>query len=427
MKQARLKLAIQLCLCIPLVSPAAAAAAAAGCSKPPLLSTRALALFQGLPPRRQHCSGGGGDVADVAGRLRRSICTPALASSHHSGQGWQQQQQQQQERRHQGASAWGRREKRGLRVGPPLMMMRGGAQALEGEGKGGAGERIKVVVISGPTAVGKSALAERLAMAVEGGGEIISADSVQVYTGMDIGSNKPTDDEMAAVPYHLINLLPPTQEYSAADFADGARRAILDISSRGKLPIVVGGTGFYIQWLIYGRPGAPPPTPEAASAAQAEIDGLGGDWDAGIKRCAEVDPAYAKTLPANDWYRLRRVLEVFHTCGKPVSSFERPTGKQISYGDVPSLLAGSDFDFRCFFLFRPRLDLFNDIDYRCEVVPPIPMPRDRTSSEEGANTQPVCASQTQTPRSQSIVRERDYAQGTKGLPSVMVQTPDPKM
>lgn len=276
------------------------------------------------------------------------------------------------------------------------MMMRGGAQALEGEGKGGAGERIKVVVISGPTAVGKSALAERLAMAVEGGGEIISADSVQVYTGMDIGSNKPTDEEMAAVPYHLINLLPPTQEYSAADFAEGARKAILDISSRGKLPIVVGGTGFYIQWLIYGRPGAPPPTPEAASAAQSEIDGLGGDWEAGIKRCAEVDPAYAKTLPANDWYRLRRVLEVFHTCGKPVSSFDRPTGKQISYGDVPSLLADSDFDFRCFFLFRPRLDLFYDIDSRCEVVPPIPIPRDRTSSKVRKHN--LCARQIADPQ-----------------------------
>lgn len=293
MKQARLKLAIQLCLCIPLVSPAAAAVGCSKPSRPVAPSTRVLALFQGLPPRGVHC--GGGDVTDVAGRLRRSTCTPALAP-HSLGHRRQQQQQQHQE----AARGWG--AKRGLRVGPTLMMRGGGAHVADGEGKGGADGRIKVVVISGPTAVGKSALAERLAMTVEGGGEIISADSVQVYTGMDIGSNKPTDEEMASVPYHLINVLPPTREYSAADFADGARRAILDISSRGKLPIVVGGTGFYIQWLIYGRPGAPPPTPEAACAAQAEIDALGGDWEAGIRRCSEVDPAYAKTLPANDWY-----------------------------------------------------------------------------------------------------------------------------
>eukprot|EP00283_Hemiselmis_rufescens_P011731 CAMPEP_0173455846 /NCGR_PEP_ID=MMETSP1357-20121228/54998_1 /TAXON_ID=77926 /ORGANISM="Hemiselmis rufescens, Strain PCC563" /LENGTH=410 /DNA_ID=CAMNT_0014423009 /DNA_START=6 /DNA_END=1238 /DNA_ORIENTATION=- len=239
---------------------------------------------------------------------------------------------------------------------------------MSGGGEGGGGERVKVVVISGPTAVGKSALAERLALSLPQGGEIISADSVQVYRGMDIGSNKPTPEERASVPYHLIDVCDPAQEYTAADFADQARLAILDVHSRGKLPIVVGGTGFYLQWLVYGRPQAPAPTPEATKKADAEADSFQGDWARALTRVQEVDAAYSETLAQNDWFRLKRCLEVFYTSGRPLSSFDRPMGKKLTFSQVPSALDTSEFDFRCFFLYRPRLELFRDIDMRCEVM-----------------------------------------------------------
>lgn len=321
-RQGHLKLAIYLFLYIPLVSPSCSSQLRSG---PP-------ALFLGLPLRRRFLSGGSKGVealgSGASARLRQSFISPAVGS-YCQGGSWPS------------VATGGAR--RGLRVGTPLLMnlMRGGgggdeggAAAGEDKGRGGSSHvgqqrRVKVVVISGPTAVGKSALAERIAMSVEGGGEIISADSVQVYKGMDIGSNKPTAEERSAVPYHLIDVLPPTEEYNAADFVEQARRAILEVSSRGKLPIVVGGTGFYVQWLVYGRPAAPAPTPEAAQRAQDEVEAFGGDWDKGLERLAEVDPDYASKLGRNDFFRLRRGLEVFYTGGQPLSSYDRPQGKTV--------------------------------------------------------------------------------------------------
>ena len=163
---------------------------------------------------------------------------------------------------------------------------------MQAQGASPASCRIKVVVISGPTAVGKSALAESIAKTVAGGAELISADSVQVYTGMDIGSAKPTPEERAAVRYHLLDIAEPTQEYNAADFAADAHSAAHDIASRGALPIVVGGTGFYLQWLVFGRPGAPTPTEEAAARAEAVVESFAGDWAAAKKAAHDVDPVY---------------------------------------------------------------------------------------------------------------------------------------
>ena len=261
--------------------------------------------------------------------------------------------------------------------------------ATRGGGEGDfGGSRPKVVVITGPTAVGKSAAAERIALKAPGGAELISADSVQVYIGMDIGSAKPTAAEQAAVRYHLLDLVPPSEEYSAADFAAAARAAIADVAGRGALPIVVGGTGFYIQWLVFGNPGAPAPTPAATAAADAEVAAFAGDWDAALRRAEEVDAAYAMTLSVNDWFRLKRMLEVWHTSGRPMTAYDRPKGKGAAPADVPAALAGSECDFRCFFLHRPRVQLFRDIDLRCEQMlqaPPPPPP-------------PPLSSQVDTPR-----------------------------
>jgi len=238
-----------------------------------------------------------------------------------------------------------------------------------GPADGPADGRIKVVVISGPTAVGKSALAESIARSLPGGAELISADSVQVYRGMDIGSAKPTPQEQAAVAYHLLDIAEPDDEYNAADFATDAHDAAKQIAARGALPIVVGGTGFYLQWLVFGRPGAPPATADASARAEAAIEAFAGDWAAAKSAALEMDPVYCETvLKDNDWFRLRRVFEVHYTCGQPLSSFERPQGKDFSLEQVAGALRNAPFDFRCFFLHRSRLDIFRDIDRRCELM-----------------------------------------------------------
>ena len=242
---------------------------------------------------------------------------------------------------------------------------------MQGPAAGGSVDagRIKVVVISGPTAVGKSALAESIASSLPGGAELISADSVQVYRGMDIGSAKPTPEEQAAVAYHLLDIAEPTDEYNAADFATDAHDAAKQIAARGALPIVVGGTGFYLQWLVFGRPGAPPATAEASARAEATIESYAGDWAAAKGAAQEMDPVYCETvLKDNDWFRLRRVFEVHYTCGQPLSSFERPQGKGLSLQQVAGALKSAPFDFRCVFLHRSRLDIFRDIDRRCELM-----------------------------------------------------------
>jgi tRNA dimethylallyltransferase len=253
---------------------------------------------------------------------------------------------------------------------PPLGAAARTMQAQAGAaGEAMPGSRIKVVVISGPTAVGKSALAESIAASLDGGAELISADSVQVYKGMDIGSAKPTREEQAAVRYHLLDIADPTDEYNAAEFATDAHQAAREVAARKALPIVVGGTGFYVQWLVFGRPGAPAATDEVAARAEATIESFSGDWASAIVAGREIDPVYCDTvLKDNDWFRLRRVFEVYYTSGQPLSSFERPQGKNMELHEVAAALRAAPFDFRCFFLYRSRLDIFKDIDRRCELM-----------------------------------------------------------
>ena len=161
----------------------------------------------------------------------------------------------------------------------------------------------------------------------------------------------------------------PPDEYNAADFAADAHTAAQQIAGRGALPIVVGGTGFYLQWLVFGRPGAPAATADAESRAEAAIESFAGDWAAAKKAAQALDAVYCdNVLKDNDWFRLRRVFEVYYTCGKPLSSFERPQGKSLALGQIGEALKSAPFDFRCFFLYRSRLDIFTDIDRRCETM-----------------------------------------------------------
>ncbi|KAK3030285.1 hypothetical protein RJ639_039868 [Escallonia herrerae] len=168
------------------------------------------------------------------------------------------------------------------------------------------GKKEKVIVISGPTGAGKSRLALELAKRLNG--EIISADSVQVYRGLDVGSAKPSLSERNEVPHHLLDILHPSEEYSVGKFYEEARSATRDILSRGRVPIVTGGTGLF----IYGKPDVPKATPEITSEVNSELAGLqrDDDWDAAVQLVVKAGDPSAESLAANDWYRLRRRLEI---------------------------------------------------------------------------------------------------------------------
>lgn len=180
----------------------------------------------------------------------------------------------------------------------------------------------RILVIVGPTASGKSELAVRLAQAV--GGEIVNADSMQIYRGMDIGTAKPTVQEQGGIPHHLIDLVPPERLFSAADFAGEAGRAIARINARGKRAIVVGGTGLYIRSLLHGLVESPGADGEIRRQLQAEADRLGNA--AMLARLALVDPELAARLHPNNLVRIIRGLEVQQLTGIPLSHYQQQHG-----------------------------------------------------------------------------------------------------
>lgn len=174
---------------------------------------------------------------------------------------------------------------------------------------------LPVVLLMGPTASGKSALA--LALAQRFAGEIVTVDSAQVYRGMDIGTAKPSPAERAQVPHHLLDIRDPTAAYSAAQFASDARQAIAAIRGRGRLPIVAGGTMLYFKALTEGLSSLP----RADPAVRADIDAQAAreGWPALHARLARVDPAAAARLAPTDAQRIQRALEVHRLSGQPLS------------------------------------------------------------------------------------------------------------
>ena len=179
--------------------------------------------------------------------------------------------------------------------------------------------RPRAIALMGPTASGKSAYALALAQRLDG--EIVSVDSALVYRGLDIGAAKPTRDELAQVPHHLINLRPPWQPYSAAEFALDARKAIDAIVAKGKLPILAGGTGLYFRALLDGLAEMPDADEAMRAAIAAEADERG--WAALHAELAQVDPAAAARIHATDAQRIQRALEVYRLSGKPISAWQR--------------------------------------------------------------------------------------------------------
>lgn len=177
----------------------------------------------------------------------------------------------------------------------------------------------KILVICGPTASGKSELALRLARALDA--EIVNADSMQVYRGLDIGTAKPTSEELAEVQHHLIDVADPDRLFSAADFADAADAAISDITGRGKRVLVVGGTGLYIRALLKGLVESPSGAGEIRRALHLEADALGNE--AMLEKLRQVDPEAALRIHPNNLVRIIRALEVYRLTGIPLSRYQQ--------------------------------------------------------------------------------------------------------
>ncbi|MBR2717520.1 MAG: tRNA (adenosine(37)-N6)-dimethylallyltransferase MiaA [Oscillospiraceae bacterium] len=212
-----------------------------------------------------------------------------------------------------------------------------------------------LLVITGPTATGKTALGVEAALAF--GGEVVSADSMQVYRGMDIGTAKATEAERRGVRHHMLDVADPRENYSAAKYAVRAAACVEDIRRRGKLPIVVGGTGLYIEGLLRGTEyAAAPEDPALRQELEAEYDRLGGE--AFRERLRRVDPERAELLPPGDKKRLVRALEVYILTGETITAHdERSRSAPPRYS---ALTIGLDF--------RERETLYERIDRRAALM-----------------------------------------------------------
>ncbi len=216
------------------------------------------------------------------------------------------------------------------------------------------GDISKIVVITGPTAVGKTDLAIYLARQLKG--EIISADSMQIYRGMDIGTAKPTPVERKKAPHHLIDFIDPRETYSAGDFQRDARERIEKISSKKNLPLVVGGTGLYIQALLYGLPaGFDKKDPNLRHELREIAAKEGREFL--HKKLRQCDPELASRIHPNDIQRVIRGLEVFKLTGRPLSELQ----KENQSGELPYRVGG-------YVLNRPREELYQRIDWRVEKM-----------------------------------------------------------
>lgn len=215
-------------------------------------------------------------------------------------------------------------------------------------------EKKPLIILTGPTAVGKTKASIGLAKAI--GGEIISADSMQVYRHMDIGSAKITKEEMVDVPHYLIDVLEPEEEFHVVRFQQMAKAAMADIYSRGKIPIIVGGTGFYIQALLYDIDFT---ENEGDSVYREKLEALAKEKGAAYLhgQLAMVDPKSAEEIHANNIKRVIRALEFYHQTGQKISEHnERERQKE------------SPYQF-CYFVLNDRREcLYERIDQRVDQM-----------------------------------------------------------
>lgn len=210
----------------------------------------------------------------------------------------------------------------------------------------------KLIILTGPTAVGKTSLSIGLAKSV--GGEIISADSMQVYRHMDIGSAKIKKEEMRGIPHHLVDILSPREEFNVYLFQKLAKDAMEQIYGNGHIPVLVGGTGFYIQSVLYDIDFTESDTD---TAYREELERLGAEKGAEYlhERLREVDEESAKAIHANNMKRVIRALEYFYLTGTPISEHNRLEREKES-----------PYDFRYFVLNDDRERLYKRIEQRVD-------------------------------------------------------------
>lgn len=236
----------------------------------------------------------------------------------------------------------------------------------------------RVLVLTGPTAVGKSSCAVAIAerwrsnadastrcSSVDGtrasAVEIVSCDSVQIYKGLDVGSGKVSARERARATHHMLDARDARIEsdaYDASAYYDDAVRVLREIHARGNVALVVGGAGMYLKWLTEGKPTAPASDAASRAAASRAIEEARarGGWRAACDALTRLgDAETPRTLSENDWYRLTRAYEIFLVSGRAVSTFDRAA-------------PDARFDFRCFFLSAPRVELYRKIDVRVEEM-----------------------------------------------------------
>ncbi len=211
----------------------------------------------------------------------------------------------------------------------------------------------KVIIICGPTGVGKTAVGIQLAEKLDG--EIISADSMQIYRYMDIGTAKPTADEQSRIPHHMIDIVDPDENFDAVRFAEMARDKVMQLHQRGVMPLVVGGTGLYIKALLQGLFQSNPVDPKTRERLMKEAaeNGSGILYD----RLKRVDPDTADRLHPNDSYRIIRALETIEATGRSISEHQQDHG----FADEP-------FNALKICLHVDRQKLYERIDKRVDMM-----------------------------------------------------------
>ncbi len=212
--------------------------------------------------------------------------------------------------------------------------------------------RIPLLIITGPTGVGKTE--ESINIAKKYNGEIVISDSVQIYKYLDIGSGKPTQEEMKNIPHYLIDILEPDEEYDTARFSLEARKYIKEIWKRGNLPIIVGGCGFYIKTLLEGIFKGPKRDEELRDKIKKEGEEKG--WNYVYEKLEKIDPVSSSHIHPHDKVRIIRALEVFYLTGKPISWYiEREKKKKF-------------FDYLMISIIREREELYHRINDRVEKM-----------------------------------------------------------
>lgn len=212
----------------------------------------------------------------------------------------------------------------------------------------------KVIVICGPTASGKTALSIKLAKKING--EIISSDSMQIYKYMDIGTAKPTKEEMQGIPHHLLDFVEPNQRYSVAEFKKDAEKAIEEILAKGKVPIIVGGTGLYVDSLIYGIEYQDIELDEKYRQEleeRAQKEGL----EKLYAEAQKIDPQAMEKISQNDKKRILRVLEIY-----------KATGKNKTEQEIESRKKGVKYDYKVFAINMEREILYERINKRVDIM-----------------------------------------------------------